>query len=156
MSSLSIRLKMAMRARQITQVNLAEKIRITQAALSHLIGGDRNPSDRTVRDICAALHINEAWLRTGEGPMEIETPDTIAAALAEQYGLNPYAARVINALAHAAASLSEAQFARLTAIVVREMQKSAPAQDEIIPPERSEALAQSVSQPDPADRSTVE
>jgi hypothetical protein len=115
----------------------------------------RSPSDRTVRDICAALRINEAWLRTGEGPMEIETPDTLAAMLAEQYGLSPYAARVIKALAHAAAELSEDQFARLAGIVIAEMKKGAPAEDEHIPAERAEALSETVS-PDRADRNEAE
>ena len=155
MREFAARLRLAMKARQITQAGLAGKIGITQAALSHLICGDRNPSDRTVRDICGALRINETWLRTGEGPMEIETPDTLAAMLAEQYGLSPYAARVINALAHAAAELSEDQFARLAGIVIAEMKKGAPAQDANIPPERAESLTESVS-PDRADRNEAE
>jgi transcriptional regulator with XRE-family HTH domain len=155
MREFAARLKLAMKSRQITQAGLAAKIGITQPTLSRLTSGEANPSDRTVRDICGALRINEAWLRTGEGPMEIETPDTLAAMLAEQYGLSPYAARVINALAHAAAELSEAQFARLAGIVIAEMKKSAPAEDEHIPAERSEALAEAVSQ-DRAGRSEVE
>lgn len=126
MREFAARLKLAMKARQITQAGLAAKIGITQPTLSRLTSGEANPSDRTVRDICAALRINETWLRTGEGPMEIETPDTLAAMLAEQYGLSPYAARVIKALAHAAAELSEDQFARLAGIVIAEMKKGRP------------------------------
>jgi transcriptional regulator with XRE-family HTH domain len=155
MKEFAARLKLAMKARQVTQVWLAGKIGIAQPSVSLIIRGENNPSDRTVRDICAALRINEAWLRTGAGPMEIETPDTLAAMLAEQYGLSPYAARVINALAHAAAELSEAQFARLAGIVIAEMKKSAPAEDEHIPAERAEALTEAVS-PDRADRNEAE
>lgn len=118
MREFAARLRLAMKVQQITQAGLAAKIGIAQPSVSQFLSGDRNPSDRTVRDICAALRINEAWLRTGEGPMEIETPDTLAAMLAEQYGLSPYAARVINALAHAAAELSEDQFARLAGLVI--------------------------------------
>lgn len=145
MNEFATRLKVAMKARRITQAGLASKIGITQPSISQIIRAETNPSDRTVRDICAALRINEAWLRTGEGPMEVETPDSFTAALAEQYGLNPYAARVVNALARAAAELTEAQFIHLADIVIREMKKSAPAEDESIPPERSKHLADSVS-----------
>jgi transcriptional regulator with XRE-family HTH domain len=113
MREFAARLKLAMKSRQITQAGLAAKIGITQPTLSRLTSGEANPSDRTVRDICAALRINETWLRTGEGPMEIETPDTLASTLAEQYGLSPYAARVINALAHAAAELSIDDMAKM-------------------------------------------
>jgi transcriptional regulator with XRE-family HTH domain len=155
MNEFAARLKLAMKAQQITQAGLAAKIGITQSSISLLTRGEANPSDRTVRDICGALRINEAWLRTGEGPMEIETPDTLAAMLAEQYGLSPYAARVIKALAHAAAELSEDQFARLAGIVIAEMKKSAPAEDEHIPAERAEALTEAVS-PDRADRNEAE
>jgi transcriptional regulator with XRE-family HTH domain len=155
MNEFAARLKLAMKAQQITQAGLAAKIGITQSSISLLTRGEANPSDRTVRDICGALRINETWLRTGEGPMEIETPDTLAAMLAEQYGLSPYAARVINALAHAAAELSEDQFARLAGIVIAEMKKGAPAEDEHIPAERAEALTEAVS-PDRADRNEAE
>ena len=155
MKEFAARLKLAMKARQVTQVWLAGKIGIAQPSVSLIIRGENNPSDRTVRDICAALRINEAWLREGAGPMDVETPDTLSAALAEQYGLSPCAARVINALAHAAATLTDAQMEKLVSVVIAEMKKGAPAQDANIPPERAESLTESVS-PDRADRNEAE
>ena len=145
MNEFAARLKLAMKARQITQAGLADKIGITQSSISLLTRGEANPSDRTVRDICAALKINEAWLRTGDGPMDVETPDTLSAELAEQYGLSPCAARVINALAHAAATLTDAQMEKLVSVVIAEMKKGAPAWDANIPPERAESLIAQVS-----------
>ena len=88
MNAFSERLRVAMQSRRSNQIDLAGKIGITQSTISRIIRGEANPSDRTIRDICAALRINEAWLRTGEGEMERETPDSYTAALARQYGLS--------------------------------------------------------------------
>lgn len=33
--------------------------------------GQREPSDRTVSDICRVYGVNEIWLRTGEGEMHV-------------------------------------------------------------------------------------
>lgn len=120
------RLCYAVKMRQVTQMALSNQTGVGQSSLSRIMRGELNPSDRTIRDLCAALNIREEWLREGVEPMERETPDTLSAALAAQYGLSPYAARVINALAHAAAALPEAEFERLAGIVIAEMKKSAP------------------------------
>ena len=120
------RLCYAVKMRQVTQMALSNQTGVGQSSLSRIMRGELNPSDRTIRDLCAALNIREEWLRDGVEPMERETPDTLSAALAAQYGLSPYAARVINALAHATAALSEAEFERLAGIVIAEMKKSAP------------------------------
>ena len=36
--------------------------------------GQREPSDRTISDICRVYAINESWLRTGEGEMHVPRP----------------------------------------------------------------------------------
>ena len=123
MTTFSERLRTAMKLRQVNQVNLAGKIGLTQSAVSLLTRGETNPSDRTIRDICAALRINEAWLRGGVGEMERETPDSYTAALARQYGLTSGGAAVINALAHALMELTEDQQQRLTTRLIEEIGK---------------------------------
>lgn len=123
MTTFSERLRMVMKQRKTTQVELASKIGIAQSSLSQFLSGDRNPSDRTIRDICAALRINEAWLRGGAGEMERETPDSYTAALARQYGLTTGGAAVINALAHALMGLTEDQQQRLTTRLIEEIGK---------------------------------
>ena len=123
MTVISERLRTAMKQRRVTQVDLASKIGITQPTLSKIIRDEANPSDRTIRDICAALRINEAWLRGGVGEMERETPDSYTAALARQYGLTTGGAAVINALAHALMELTEDQQQRLTTRLIEEIGK---------------------------------
>lgn len=134
MNSFSERLRAAMKQRHVNQVELAGKIGITQPSVSQFIRGETNPSDRTVRDICVALRINEAWLRGGVGPMDRETPDSYTAALARQYGLSSGGAAVINALAHALMELNEEQQERLTARLIEELAKiKRPGDGEAIP-----------------------
>lgn len=134
MNTFSERLRTAMDLRQVKQIGLASKIGLTQSAISLLVRGETNPSDRTIRDICVALRINEAWLRAGEGEMECETPDSYTAALARQYGLSAGGAAVINALAHALMELNEEQQERLTARLIEELAKiKRPGDGEAIP-----------------------
>ena len=47
----------------------AEKIGISSAYLSQLCSGVRNPSDRTISDICRVFGVDPIWLRTGVGEM---------------------------------------------------------------------------------------
>lgn len=51
----------------VKKVEFAEKIKVDQSFISQLCSGKRNPSDRTISDICRAYHVNETWLKNGEG-----------------------------------------------------------------------------------------
>lgn len=57
---------------KLNQTEFATRIGISQQYLSQICNGKKNPSDRTISDICRELRVNEKWLRTGEGAMEIE------------------------------------------------------------------------------------
>jgi len=54
---------------KVTQTDLAEACGLTKNFISLIESGKREPSDRTVKDICRVLNVNETWLRTGEGEM---------------------------------------------------------------------------------------
>lgn len=45
----------------------ARRLNITPAYAAQLYSGVREPSDRTVSDICREFSVNPEWLRTGEG-----------------------------------------------------------------------------------------
>ena len=51
----------------LSQEEFAKKINLTRNAISLLENGNRNASDRTIKDICIVFGINEEWLRTGKG-----------------------------------------------------------------------------------------
>lgn len=50
----------------------ARELNITPAFAAQLYSGQREPSDRTISDICRIFHVSEAWLRTGEGEMFVK------------------------------------------------------------------------------------
>lgn len=58
----------------ISKAKFAEKLNISQAFVSQLCSGVREPSDRTIQDICREFGCDEVWLRTGDGePFRQET-----------------------------------------------------------------------------------
>lgn len=78
------RIKEARKFRKITQKDLAEKIGISRNYMNLIENGKEVPSQRTIRDIAAALSISEQWLRTGEGSMfHDDNIDRISQALAD-------------------------------------------------------------------------
>lgn len=49
------------------------KLGLTKNYISLVETGKRDPSDRTIKDICREFNVNENWLRTGEGDMFLPT-----------------------------------------------------------------------------------
>ena len=99
----------------IKKVRFAEKLKIDQSYVTQLVNGKRNPSDRTIADICREFNVSEVWLRTGEGQMRINLPedaefdlimteiqesqdDTIKAILRAYWGLSDAKKAVIREL----------------------------------------------------------
>lgn len=67
----------------IKKVRFAERINIDQSYVTQLTNGKRNPSDRTISDICREFNVREEWLRTGTGEMFLDfTEDEFAKAAA--------------------------------------------------------------------------
>ena len=58
----------------ISKTKFAERLNISPAFVSQMCSGVREPSDRTIQDICREFGCDEVWLRTGEGePFRQET-----------------------------------------------------------------------------------
>lgn len=51
----------------ISKTKFAERLNVSQAFVSQLCAGTREPSDRTIQDICREFGCDEVWLRTGKG-----------------------------------------------------------------------------------------
>ena len=65
------------------KVRFAERINIDQSYVTQLTSGKRNPSDRTISDICREFNVREEWLRNGSGEMFLDfTEDEFATAAA--------------------------------------------------------------------------
>lgn len=55
--------------RKLSQSDFAEKLNLSQNFVWMVEKGKRDPSDRTIADICRVFGVNDVWLRTGVGEM---------------------------------------------------------------------------------------
>lgn len=55
-----------------SQEKFAQELNLSRNFINQIEAGKKNPSDRTVLDICREFNVNEEWLRTGEGEMFID------------------------------------------------------------------------------------
>ena len=58
--------------KKITKTAFAERLNVSPAFVSQMCSGIKQPSDRTIADICREFGVSETWLRTGEGEMYIQ------------------------------------------------------------------------------------
>lgn len=82
------RIRYLIEVRRYTQVELANKIGLTQAAISNLVtDSSRKPSAPTLLKLAAALQANPDWIMTGQGqPFQIN----VIGAKAEQEMLEAF------------------------------------------------------------------
>lgn len=81
METIAQRIMKVVEVNNVSKSEFARKINVTPAYISKLgKNPDSVPSDRTIYDICREYDINEEWLRTGKGEMQIPLTrsDTIA------------------------------------------------------------------------------
>lgn len=72
MSDLNHRISQVIDTIGLKKTAFAEKLNVSQAFVSQMCSGVKQPSDRTIADICRTFDVNEEWLRTGEGDMFIQ------------------------------------------------------------------------------------
>lgn len=94
------RIRKLRRSLDLTQADFAEKIGSTANVLTHYETGRRNPSRSVINNICKTFNVNETWLRTGEGEMFTETPETTLDALAKEFNLTELELRIISKYLH--------------------------------------------------------
>lgn len=81
---------------ELNQSQFAEKLGLQRTIISLCESGKRDFSDRTLRDIAAAFHVNLEWLRTGEGDMyDEESPSVVLEELQEEYNLDDVDIQII-------------------------------------------------------------
>ena len=68
-------------AKGMNKSQFAESINVSPQFISAVCAGTKQPSDRTIADICRVYNVNEDWLRdgTGETFMKISREEAIAA-----------------------------------------------------------------------------
>ena len=81
------RIKMIRQNEGLTQSQFADKIGLSRNYVAMIEIGQRDPSDRTISDICRIFDIQEDWLKYGLEPMraaksrEEEIADLVGSAL---------------------------------------------------------------------------
>lgn len=71
MGTISERIAFLIKNQDLTQAKFADLLHLTQAYVSRICSGAKQPSDRTISDICRVFSVSEAWLREGEGEMYV-------------------------------------------------------------------------------------
>ncbi len=82
------RLKLLRKKFNISQQSFSERIGITRSTIAAYETGRNQPIDAVITLICREFHVNEHWLRTGEGEMFSSDTDDEINALVRRYGLN--------------------------------------------------------------------
>lgn len=115
----------------VTKTAFANKLKVSQAFVSKMCSGDSGLSDRTIQDICDKFHVNEEWLRNGEGEIfqERSREDEIASFMGDLLdGPDNFKQRLIAALAR----MDESQWEILESLALKlaaeEEQKKTPGQ----------------------------
>lgn len=68
---MNTRIKEVRLAANLAQAAFGEALGLSQNYIWMIETGKREPSERTIRDICRVYNVNEHWLRTGEGEMYV-------------------------------------------------------------------------------------
>lgn len=71
MNHLNERINYLIKSLGMKKTAFAEKLNVSQAFVSQLCSGVKQPSERTIQDICTKFNVNEEWLRTGNGEIFI-------------------------------------------------------------------------------------
>lgn len=69
METINQRIDFLIKNLKLTKTKFAEPLNLSSQFVSSICSGTKQPSDRTIADICREFNVNEDWLRTGEGAM---------------------------------------------------------------------------------------
>lgn len=92
---MNTRIKEVREAKGLSQANFAEMLNLKRNSISLIEVGKRNPSDRTIVDICNTFNVSEEWLRTGEGEMFVETPSSTMDQLKKEFNLDDFSYNLV-------------------------------------------------------------
>lgn len=75
---------------KLSQADFAEMLNLKRNSISLIEVGKRNPSDRTISDICQKFNVSESWIRNGTGDVFIKTPSSTIEKLREEFHLDDF------------------------------------------------------------------
>ena len=88
MDSINSRIDFLIKDLGITKTKFSESIHVSSQFVSAICSGAKQPSDRTIADICREFGVSLAWLETGEGEMYVRRSanEELALMVAELMG----------------------------------------------------------------------
>lgn len=92
---MNTRIKEVREAKGLSQAEFAEMLNLKRNSISLIEVGKRNPSDRTIIDICNKFNVSEEWLRTGMGKMFVETPSSTMDQLKKEFHLDDFSYNLV-------------------------------------------------------------
>lgn len=95
MSELSERISYIIENLGMTKTAFAERLNVSQAFVSQLCSGAKQPSERTLMDICREFRVNYLWLTEDKGDMFTTTPKSVVDELAEDFKLDDIDKKII-------------------------------------------------------------
>lgn len=72
MQTIGERISIVIKRSGLTKTKFAEQLHLSQPYISVICAGAKQPSDRTIADICREFNVSEAWLRDGVGDIEVK------------------------------------------------------------------------------------
>lgn len=84
------RIKQLRKNLKLSQKEFAEKLKLQQNTICMFETGRRNPSERTIDDMCSVFHVSREWLLNGTGEIFIKTTPAIMEQLRKEYHLNDF------------------------------------------------------------------
>lgn len=101
------------------QKDVAQKIGVSDAAISKICSGKANPSQQTIKSFCDNYGVDRVWLETGEGePFRQQSrADQISAAFARAMAGTSVSANLISSIALALDQLDDDSAAAIVDIL---------------------------------------
>ena len=88
--TLGERIKKVRKALDLTQEEFGKRIGIKSNSISLIESGNRNASEQVVLSICREFDVNETWLRTSEGEMFTNAPNSALEELVVDFYLDAF------------------------------------------------------------------
>ena len=87
--SINQRIKTLRKELNLIQQDFAKKIGVQRVTISWMEKDDSTIIDQNIRLICDTFHVNEDWLRNGQGPREaVDIPKNLLDQVRDEYHLN--------------------------------------------------------------------
>ena len=90
------RLKKIRTALNLTQSEFAEQLRLQRNTISLLETGKRNPSERTIYDICNIFNVSKEYLLNGTEPMFTQTYSDTMEQLKKEFNLDEFSFNLVH------------------------------------------------------------